>query len=406
MVQHRKADMTIIGGGLVGLATAYALQQSSKGRKQPHIVVLEKESGVAAHQSGHNSGVIHSGLYYKPGSAKARLCVDGRRRLLQFCRKEGVRFELCGKQVVASSEGELPRLEELRRRGIQNGLRGLRLLKAAEIKRREPGLRAAGALFVPETGIVDFPGMAQALRRRIEGRGGEFLANCKLHEARLQGPHWKLCGDGFEVESGALINCAGLYSDRVAALCGEKVETAILPFRGEYYQLAPAARSLVRDLIYPLPDPAFPFLGVHYTRRIDGSIEAGPNAVFALGREAYNWKSFDTTETLAALLFPGLRRLAARHWRMGLGEIHRSLSKAAFTRALQVLTPDLKESDLLPGGSGVRAQACDRNGKLLDDFVVLRGRRAVHVINAPSPAATASLAIGEQIAAMAMSEPL
>ncbi len=302
--------------------------------------------------------------------------------------------------VVASTAQEAPRLEEYRRRGIQNGLKGLRLLKSAEIRAREPHLKAAGALLVPETGIVDFPGMAAALRRRLESQGVEFHFDAPLREARRGAGGWTLEAGDQQIESRFLVNCAGLYSDRVAAICGDLSAAAILPLRGEYYELSPAASALVRHLIYPLPDPAFPFLGVHFTRRIDGSIKAGPNAVFAFGREAYSWRRFHFGETLAALRFPGLRRLAARHWRMGLGEMHRSLSKSAFTRALQVLVPDLKENDLLPGGSGVRAQACDRDGHLLDDFVIVQKADAIHVINAPSPAATASLAIGERIARM------
>lgn len=391
----------MIGGGLVGLATAMAL--ADRGRRQ--VAVLEAEDRVAAHQSGHNSGVVHSGLYYRPGSLKATLCVEGARALYRFCAEEGVAHERCGKLVVATSPAELPRLEELERRGQANGLIGVRRLAAEEIREIEPHAAGIAALHIPETGIVDFPGVAQAYARRIEAADGRVLTGARLTGVRRDARG----GAGLVLETGRgavscslLINCAGLQADRVARLCGAEPDVRILPFRGEYYDLAPERRSLVCGLIYPVPDPRFPFLGVHLTRRVDGSVEAGPNAVIALKREGYRWRDISPRDLAGTAAWPGFWHLAARHWRTAVYEVRRSFSKALFVRDLQRLVPELCAEDVRRSGSGVRAQAVDAKGGLVDDFRIVRGERAIHVLNAPSPAATASILIGERIAAMAV----
>ena len=389
-------EVAVIGGGLAGLATAMAL--AARGRK---VAVLEAEDRVAAHQSGHNSGVIHSGLYYKPGSLKATLCVEGARALYRFCAEEGIAHQRCGKLVVATSPAELPRLEELERRGQANGLAGVRRLAAAEIREIEPHSAGIAALHIPETGIVDFPGVARAYARRIEAAGGRVLTGARLTGARRDGAGLVLEAGRGAVSCTLLVNCAGLQADRVARLCGAEPDVRVLPFRGEYYDLSPERRSLVRGLIYPVPDPRFPFLGVHLTRRVDGSVEAGPNAVIALKREGYRWRDVSLRDLAGTAAWPGFWRLAARHWRTAVYEVRRSLSKRLFVRDLQRLVPELRLADVHRAGSGVRAQAVDAQGGLVDDFRIVRGERAIHVLNAPSPAATASLLIGERIAAMA-----
>jgi len=391
-------DVAVVGGGLVGLATAMAL--AVQGRRK--VAVLEAEDRVAAHQSGHNSGVIHSGLYYKPGSLKASLCVEGARALYRFCAGEGVAHQRCGKLVVATSAEELPRLAELERRGQANGLLGVRRIPAEEIRQIEPHAAGVAALHVSETGIADFPGVARAYARRIEAAGGRVLTGARLTGVRRDGAGLVLESGRGAVACSLLINCAGLQADRVARLCGAAPDVRILPFRGEYYELAPERRSLVRGLIYPVPDPRFPFLGVHLTLRVDGSVEAGPNAVIALKREGYRWRDVSPRDLAGTAAWPGFWRLAARHWRTAVYEVRRSLSKGLFVRDLQRLVPELRSADVHRAGSGVRAQAVDAQGGLVDDFRIVRGERAIHVLNAPSPAATASLLIGERIAAMAM----
>lgn len=381
-------DVAVIGGGLVGLATAMAL--AARGAS---VTVLEAEDRLAAHQSGHNSGVIHSGLYYKPGSLKARLCVEGARALWSFCEEEGIAAERCGKLVVATREEELPRLDELERHGQANGLSGLRRLRAEEIREIEPHAAGIAALHVPETGIVDYPAVARAYARRIERRGGRILTNARVTAVRP--------GPVLETTSGTvacsrLVNCAGLQSDRIARLCGAEPDVRIFPFRGEYYELVKT--ELVRGLIYPVPDPRFPFLGVHLTRMIGGGVEAGPNAVLALKREGYRWSDVSVRDSLATAGWPGFWSLAARFWKIGLYEVWRSLVKSAFVRDLQRLVPAIRPEDLHRAGAGVRAQALERNGALVDDFRIVETDRAVHVLNAPSPAATASIAIGRTIA--------
>ena len=389
-----RADVLIAGGGIVGLATAWRLLQAHPDRK---VIVLEKEAGVARHQTGHNSGVIHSGIYYKPGSFKARLCRRGYAQMVGFCETRGIPHEICGKLVVALSESELPQLETLRQRADANGLAGVRVLEPAAIAEHEPQAQGIRALHVPETGIVDYKRVAETLAAEIRAMGGEVLLASRVDALRTL-PDAKVVHAGDrEFAAGFFINCGGLMSDRLARLDGLDPGVAIVPFRGEYYELAPAARSLVRNLIYPVPDPAFPFLGVHFTRMIGGGVECGPNAVLAFKREGYRKTDFAAGDLAEVLLNPGFRKLAARHWRMGLGEFHRSFSKAAFVKALQRLLPAVRADMLTPAGAGVRAQALKRDGSLVDDFAFVAGTRSLHVLNAPSPAATASLAIGEEI---------
>ncbi|MDB5047931.1 MAG: L-2-hydroxyglutarate oxidase [Fibrobacteres bacterium] len=391
----KKTDILITGGGIVGLATAWRLLQRHPGRK---VLVLEKEGGVARHQTGHNSGVIHSGIYYKPGSFKARLCRRGYTEMVAFCRENGLPHDICGKIVVAVSEAELPQLETLRQRAEANGLQGVTLLERGGMARFEPHAAGLKALHVPETGIVDYVKVSEKLAEKVRDLGGEILLSRRVESLRtLPGEKIVTAGDA-EYGAAFFINCGGLMSDRVAWLDGVDPGLAIVPFRGEYYDLDATGRSLVRNLIYPVPDPAFPFLGVHFTRMIGGGVECGPNAVLAFKREGYKKTDVNLKDMAEVLANPGFRKLAGKHWRMGLGEFHRSFSKAAFVKALQRLLPDVQGSMLTPAGSGVRAQALRRDGSLVDDFAFAEGTRSLHVLNAPSPAATASLAIGEEIA--------
>ncbi|HEX7184816.1 MAG TPA: L-2-hydroxyglutarate oxidase [Thermoanaerobaculia bacterium] len=390
-------EVAVIGGGLLGAATAMAL--TGRGRQ---VAVLEAEDRLATHQSGHNSGVIHSGLYYKPGSLKATLCVEGARDLFRFCEEEGIAHERCGKLVVATQAEELPRLDELERRGHANGLAGLRRLKAEEIQELEPHAAGIGALHVPETGIADYPAVARAYGRRVEERGGKVLTGARVSAVQRNGAGLVVETSRGTVACSLLVNCAGLQSDRVARLCGADPDVRIVPFRGEYYDLAAARRSLVRGLIYPVPDPRFPFLGVHLTRRVDGSVEAGPNAVLALKREGYRWRDVSLRDMAETAAWPGVWRMAARFWRIGAFEVWRSWVKSAFVRDLQRLVPEIRSEDVHRSGSGVRAQALDRDGGLVDDFRIVRSERAIHVLNAPSPGATASMSIGQKIAEMAL----
>lgn len=387
-------DVAVIGAGIVGLATARALLD----RHSLDLVVLEAEDRPAAHQTGHNSGVIHSGLYYKPGSLKARLCTEGRTALEEYCRERSIPFERCGKIVVATSQNELPALEELERRGRANGLAELERLGPDGLRAHEPHVAGIAGLFVPHTGIVDYKAVARSYAGDIESRGGRVRLRCAAGAIRRDGDAFVIETPEGDVRCRSLINCGGAQADRIAVRAGHPPSARIVPFRGEYKVLAPERTSLVRNLIYPVPDPRFPFLGVHFTRMIGGGIEAGPNAVLALHRNGYRWANVSPRDLLDMARFPGFWRLIGRHWRMGMGEMHRSLSHAAFTRALQVLLPDLRAEDLRPGGAGVRAQALDSRGALLDDFHFAEAPGALHVLCAPSPAATASLAIGRHIA--------
>jgi L-2-hydroxyglutarate oxidase len=396
----RTHDVVIIGGGIVGVATGLQLLE----RARVSLCIVEAEQRLAAHQTGNNSGVIHSGLYYKPGSLKARNCVEGRRALLRFCEAHGVPVEICGKVVVATRPDQLPALDELERRGVANGLRGLRRLGAAEVRELEPHAAGCGGLHVPETGIVDYSRVTDGYADEVRALGGEILTGARVYAVARDGEEIVVETGRGERRARALVNCAGLQSDRVARMCGAAPDVRIVPFRGEYYTLRPEARHLVRNLVYPVPDPEFPFLGVHFTRRIGGEVEAGPNAVLALKREGYRWRDVSTRDLLATFGYPGFWRLARRYWKMGIGEMYRSLSKPAFVKALQALLPEITSADLAPGGAGVRAQALDATGALVDDFRIVAGSRMIHVLNAPSPAATASLSIGRGIAAQAIAQ--
>mgnify|MGYP005817154163 CR=1 FL=1 len=393
----RQVDLVIIGAGIVGLATAL---QTTRRYPALRLLVVEKEDHVAAHQTGHNSGVIHSGLYYKPGSQKARNCVAGAASMKRFCEQEGIPFEVCGKVVVATSDAELPKLEELQRRGIANGVEGVRLLHREELREIEPHCGGISGLQVPSTGIVDYSMVAAKYAELITRAEGEILFRAGVRNLRRDGVHTIVETRAGDFAARYVINCAGLYSDTISRMTGAQTDLQIVPFRGEYYELKPERRSLVKALIYPVPDPRFPFLGVHFTRRVNGSVEAGPNAVLALKREGYTRSSFDLGEAVDTLLFPGFRIMAKKYWRMGLEEQYRSWVKSAFVEALQKLLPEIRPEDLAPGGSGVRAQALDREGNLLDDFHFAHSPGMIHVCNVPSPAATASLEIGKSIVDM------
>lgn len=389
-------DIIVIGGGIVGLATALRVKEQKPSLK---VLVLEKENEVAKHQTGHNSGVIHSGLYYKPGSLKATNCIRGYEMLINFCEKEGVPFDLCGKIVVATSDEQKPLLRNLYERGMQNGLVKNRMISAGEIKEIEPHVKGVEGIWVPYTGIIDYKAVSEKYAERFLKSGGDIHFGEKITAIKNQGSHSEVISESGKVFQGRLVvNCAGLYSDKVAQFTQEeKIKVRIIPFRGEYYKIKPEKHHLVKNLIYPVPDPNFPFLGVHFTRMIEGGIEAGPNAVFAFKREGYKKTDINISETLESLAWPGFRKVATKYWKTGMGEYYRSFSKAAFTKALQELIPDIQEDDLIPGGAGVRAQACDYDGGLLDDFSIIENKGAINVCNAPSPAATSSLSIGQTI---------
>ena len=398
-----QVDLTIIGGGILGLATALKVTAA---HSRLRLLLLEKESDLARHQTGNNSGVIHSGLYYRPGSLKARSCVSGRKELIAFCDQNGVPYEICGKVVVATSQSELPRLEELHRRGQANGLRDLEIIGPERLKELEPHATGIQGLFVPETGIVDYKKVAAAYAEKIRAAGGDIRLSQRVVGIIDRPEEIVLQTSGGDYRTRYLINCCGLQSDLIAKLAegtrrnGEP-EHRIIPFRGEYYKLAPEREFLVKSLIYPVPDPAFPFLGVHFTRMAKGGVEAGPNAVLAYAREGYRHTHINVKDLWQTVSFGGFWAMTGKYWQTGFGELYRSLSKAAFVRALQKLLPEIRESDLVPGGAGVRAQAVAADGSLVDDFVIRESRRAIHVLNAPSPGATASLAIGRQICEMA-----
>jgi L-2-hydroxyglutarate oxidase len=395
-VPAERFDTAVIGGGILGLATARALVARSNGA----VVVLEAEDALAVHQTGHNSGVIHSGLYYKPGSLKAENCRRGRDAMYAFCETHEIPHERCGKLVVATSTSERPWLDELERRGKANGLADLVRLTGDELREHEPHVAGVEGLLVPLTGIVDYRQVSQAIAAEVREGGGEIRTAARLVGFRRESGNFVLETAAGTVEVKRLVNCAGLQSDRVARLCGVTPSVRIVPFRGEYYKFEPEKAALVRNLIYPVPDPNFPFLGVHFTRMIGGGVEAGPNAVWALKREGYTRTSFSPADTASALAWPGFWKMAGRHWRTGCGELWRSWNKPAFVRALQKLVPEIEADDVTPHGAGVRAQAVARDGRLLDDFAIERAENQLHVLNAPSPGATASLAIGEALAAM------
>ncbi|MBZ4219283.1 MAG: L-2-hydroxyglutarate oxidase [Chlorobium sp.] len=394
-MENEKSYVIVIGGGILGLSTALNILQS---RPFTRLTLIEKESTLALHQTGHNSGVIHSGLYYKPGSLKAINCREGYRQLLNFCQEESVPHEICGKIVVATIKEELPGLLELHRRGVANGLQNLRFLNPDEILEREPHCKGLQGLLVPQAGIVDYTVVAQKYAEKLLAMGGEIVLNEQVVNLKQKGSQVEVIGQSRTWQADAVVTCAGLQSDRLTRKTEPTLPLSILPFRGEYYQLKPSAPRLVNHLIYPVPDPAFPFLGVHFTRMIGGGVECGPNAVFAFGREAYKKTDFNIQDTWESLIWPGFRKVAVKHWRAAIGEYHRSFSKPAFVSALQKLIPEIKAEHLEPGGAGIRAQACDREGNLLDDFDFRVNKNIIHVCNAPSPAATASLSIGRIIA--------
>ncbi len=389
-------DITIIGGGIVGLATALKLKEKAPDLK---VAVLEKENDIARHQTGNNSGVIHAGVYYKPGSLKALNCRNGYQQLTEFCDRENIKYELCGKLIVATGKDELPRLENLWERGIQNGLVKMKKIPGEQIKEYEPHATGLQAIHVPYTGIIDYKEVSQKYAEVFKRYGGEIHLNAKVNNIVIG-------KDKVEVEtrqghftSKILVNTAGLYSDKIAQLTQSKLNVRIIPFRGEYHELTDEKKHLVKNLIYPVPDSNFPFLGVHFTRMIHGGIEAGPNAVWAFKREGYNKTSFNGGDFWGSLAWPGFRKVMRQYWKMGLGEYYRSYNKAALVKALQRLVPEVQYDDIKAGGAGVRAQACDRNGGLIDDFLIVEDKFTFNVLNAPSPAATASLAIGDSIAA-------
>jgi L-2-hydroxyglutarate oxidase len=390
-------DVAVIGGGIIGMATAMALTS----RWRLSLIVLEAANRLAAHQSGHNSGVIHSGLYYRPGSLKARTCVEGRETMFRFCQEHGIAHARCGKLVVATREAELPALEELERRGNANGLQGLQRLGPDEIRKHEPHASGIAGLFVPETGIVDYAQVTYGFAELVRKAGATILTGARVHDVHRRAGELLLETASGEVSCRSLINCGGLQSDRIARMCGLESQIQIIPFRGEYYEVVPERRFLVRNLIYPVPDPEFPFLGVHFTRMIHGGVEAGPNAVLAFKREGYKRWDCSVADVREMASYIGFWRMAWRYRKAGLSEWCRSLSKRVFVKSLQRLVPELGPDDVRRAGSGVRAQAVEPTGQLVDDFRMVEAERMIHVLNAPSPAATASISIGAAIANLA-----
>lgn len=387
-------SIVVVGGGIVGTATAMSLVE--QGHRS--VVVLEAEDRLAAHQSGHNSGVIHSGLYYRPGSLKARNCVAGRDLMYAFCEAEGVPFRRSGKLVVATRPDQIPALDELERRGRANGLQSMRRLRGEELRETEPEVSGIEGLWVQEAGMADFAAVTAAFARRVTEGGGEVWTGARLQEVREESDGLTVATTRGDFRAGVLVNCAGLQCDRVARMCGAYPGVKIIPFRGEYYELVPERRDLIRTAIYPVPDPDLPFLGVHFTRTVDGRVEAGPNAVLAWKRAGYRHSDISLRDVLDTFSYAGFYRMASRHWRSAIAEVRRSLSKQLFVQDLQELVPAVREEDVVRGKSGVRAQAVAPDGKLLDDFHIVQGPRSMHLLNAPSPAATASISIGRHLA--------
>lgn len=392
-------DIIIIGAGIIGLSAAYKLIEKNHSLK---ICLIEKESGVARHQTGHNSGVIHSGIYYKPGSLKAVNCITGYKMLLDFCDKNDIEYDICGKIIVATEEKELIPLRTLLERGIENGLKGIKELSEPELKETEPNVAGIRGILVPQTGIVDYKIVSAKISDLIKAKGVEIKLSEEVLDLKSEGSRVEVKTNKRSYNSSVLISCAGLYSDKTASMLNKKIEFRIIPFRGEYYKLKDSSRHLIKNLIYPVPDPEFPFLGVHFTRRIDGMTEAGPNAVLAFKKEGYKKNDFSFSETLNTLAYRGFHKIAMKYWKTGFYEIYRSLSKKEFVKSLQRLVPKITGDDLIPGGSGVRAQACDKNGKLLDDFLFIENERVINVCNAPSPAATSCFSIGKTISEKVM----
>jgi len=387
-------DIIIIGAGIIGLSTAYKLIEKNPSLK---ICLIEKESGVAKHQTGHNSGVIHSGIYYKPGSLKAVNCITGYKMLLGFCDNNDIEYDICGKIIVATEEKELIPLKTLFERGIENGLEGIKELSGPELKETEPNVAGIKGILVPQTGIVDYKIVSAKISDLIKVKGVEIKLSEEVLDLRSEGSRVEVITNKENYSSSVLISCAGLYSDKTASMLNKKIDFRIIPFRGEYYKLKDSSRHLIKNLIYPVPDPEFPFLGVHFTRRIDGMTEAGPNAVLAFKKEGYKKSDFSISETFNTLIYGGFHKIAMKYWKTGFYEIYRSLSKKEFVKSLQRLVPKITGDDLIPGGSGVRAQACDSNGKLIDDFLFIENEKVINVCNAPSPAATSCFSIGDTI---------
>ena len=388
-------DIVIVGGGIVGLAAGFKIKQAQPKLK---VVILEKEDKIASHQTGHNSGVIHSGLYYKPGSLKAQNCIAGYHELLDFCDQQDITYDICGKIVVATHTEQLGAMENLYMRGVQNGLKGIKKLTKDELKEYEPYVNGIAGLHVPQTGIIDYSRVANKIADNFFELDGMIATSSRVTEINVSEKVIDIITSGSRYESKILLNCAGLYADKVAEMTGIETGVRIIPFRGEYFKVRKEKEHLVRNLIYPVPNPDFPFLGVHFTRMINGGIEAGPNAVLAFKREGYSKSQFNLRELYETLTWPGFRKIAATYWQTGLGEMYRSFSKRAFTTALQQLLPDILAGDLEPGGAGVRAQACDKDGGLIDDFVIAETKNVINVLNAPSPAATSALSIGKTLA--------
>lgn len=398
-MESSQYDIAIIGGGILGLSTAMQLLE-----RAPHwrVAVVEKEDQLATHQTGHNSGVMHSGIYYRPGSHKAQFCVAGLNNMVKFCEENEIEFQQCGKVIVAIHESELGRLQDLYERGTANGVPDLEVVGPERLKEIEPHTVGVKALYAPHTGIVNFIKVAEAFADKFQQAGGDIFTGAAVRKITRSGGSVTLETTKGNLQARHLINCAGLYADKVASMTDEKVGVRIIPFRGEYYTLRPESHHLVSGLIYPVPNPEFPFLGVHFTRNIKGHVEAGPNAVMAMRREGYRKRDFSLKDSLGNLGYPGFWKMAAKYWKIGMGEVWRSYNKRVFLRDLQTLIPEIQASDLAGGGSGVRAQAVARDGSLLDDFSIIQGRDAIHVLNAPSPGATSSLAIGEHIAGLAV----
>ncbi len=391
-------DIVVIGGGIVGLSTAMHI---TRDLPQLRLLLVEKENVVARHQSGHNSGVIHSGIYYKPGSLKAKFCVEGAAAMVEFCRRHNLPHEVCGKVIVAASEAEIPRLKVLLERGQANGLAGLRLLQPEQLREIEPHCSGRLAVLVPSTGITDYAAVSRKYAEIVTAQGGTVSTGTEVRQVVRRGPEMMVETTRGVFAAKYVINCGGLHSDRVSRMAGQKPEVRIVPFRGEYYDLIPEREHLVRTLIYPVPDPNFPFLGVHFTRRIQGGVDAGPNAVLAFKREGYKRTDFSLRDFAGTLSYPGFWHMAGKYWRDGASEFYRSLSKRAFLKALQRLVPELVGSDLVADGSGVRAQAVRPDGSMVDDFQFVQADKMLHVWNVPSPAATASLQVGRHIAELA-----
>jgi L-2-hydroxyglutarate oxidase len=394
-------DVIVIGAGIVGLASALKILE-----KKPYlkVLILEKEDSIAKHQTGNNSGVIHSGIYYKPGSLKALNCINGYKMLIDFCNVHNIKYDICGKVIVAATTNELQGLENIFDRGVKNGLTGLKKLSKSELQKKEPHVNGIKAVFVPQTGIIDYTEVCLKYLELIKQYGGRIEFNSKVSDIKINNSDCEVITDKESYKSKLVVTCAGLFSDRIAKMTHPDLKLRIIPFRGEYYVLKDDKRSLVKSLIYPVPDPAFPFLGVHFTRMIDGQVECGPNAVLALKREGYTKTSFNLRDTIETLSWRGFHKVIRENFFMGMGEYYRSFNKNAFVKALQKLIPEISSEDLIPGGAGVRAQACDKFGGLIDDFHIIEDNKVIHVCNAPSPAATASLSIGNFISEKVMSK--